>query len=129
MGVIHTAVLVGLSQKWLASPRTMMWGFAGTWDVMLTAVQTLAMCVIVLGGVLLAGRSRASITLVRGGAALSILVAVMDQVLSVRSSSVGMSYWSTPATFTWQALKFLAGLWCPALLLLLTLPPLARRMV
>jgi hypothetical protein len=39
------------------------------------------------------------------------------------------SYWSTPAAAAFQALQSLHGLYVPALLGLLTLPPLARRMV
>jgi hypothetical protein len=49
--------------------------------------------------------------------------------MAIRQSVVYASYWSTPATAATNALRFLAGLWLPVLILLLTLPPLARRMV
>jgi hypothetical protein len=39
------------------------------------------------------------------------------------------SYWSTPGAAAVEGLGFLNGLWLPALLVLLTLPPLARRML
>jgi hypothetical protein len=48
--------------------------------------------------------------------------------MAMRQNPVYTSYWSTPASAAINALQFIEGMWLEVMLLLLTLPPLARRM-
>ena len=127
--VISTALLVALSRNWLASPPNMSWSMGGPWEQAATAAGMLAMCGLILGGVLLLGRSRASILLIRGGVALSIVITLVEIALNLYSSPTYTSYWSKPGSAAMEAMHYFHGLFLALLMLLLTLPPLARRMV
>lgn len=127
--LLTSAVHVALAKKWLASPSTMGWDLSGGWSAVIMAATAAAMGTLLAGGLLLLRRSPWSLPLLRGGAAASILLSVAGLARAVYTIPVYRSYWSTPGTFTMEAAQFARGLWVPALLLLLTLPPLARRMV
>jgi hypothetical protein len=72
--VIGTALHIALAKKWVASPSNMSWEFDGRGDALLTAAQTLAMCGLLFGGLLLLRRARASIVLMRGSVVCSIVL-------------------------------------------------------
>jgi len=75
--IIRTALHVGLTREWLASPSTMTWAFN----------------------------------------------------LGMRAEPLYRDYWSTPAAAAMEASQLTRGCWLLVLIVLLTLPPLARRMV
>jgi carbon starvation protein CstA len=107
----------------------MSWSIDARWTVVGMAAQALAMLALLTAGVLLLRRSRSSIILLRASVACSIALSTLSLAMSLYDNSIYASYWSTPATAAVNALQFLSGFWLPVLLVLLTLPPLARRMV
>jgi hypothetical protein len=127
--VIGAALHVALAKGWAASPPSMSWSLDGEWDAPLMAAQTLAMSALLIGGVLMLRRSRACFVVLRASIGCSICLTVLNLVLVLRDNPVYASYWSTPAAAAVNALQFWRGLWLPVLLVLLTLPPFARRMV
>lgn len=129
VAICSSALHVALSKGWLASPTSMSWDLRGGWDLVLMAAQTLTRCALVVGGVLMLNRSRASVVLLRAAAGCSIGLGALGLAMIARASPVYASYWSTPAAAAVNAMQFLNGLWAPVLILLLTLPPLARRTV
>ena len=127
--VIGTALHVALARGWVASPSSMSWSLDGGWNIIVMHAQTLAMTALVTGGVLMLRRSPASVVVMRASIASSIVLAVLGLAMTLRASPVYASYLSTPATATVYTVQYLRGLWLPVLIVLLTLPPLARRMV
>ena len=127
--LVGTALHVGLARTWLASPDTMSWTLRGGWDGVLLAAGALTMAGLVLGGVLLLRRrARASIPILRASVACSFVVTVLGLAMTLHESDVYASYWSTPATAVVEGMHVLQSEWLPMLIVLLTLPPLARRM-
>jgi hypothetical protein len=120
---------VALSRGWLASPSTMSWSLDGGWSRIMMAAQALTMLAMLIGGVLMLRRSRACLVILRAGVACSIVLAILSLAMAMRASPVYRSYWSTPAAAAVNAMDFMGNLWLPILIVLLTLPPLARRMV
>jgi hypothetical protein len=129
MALLGLALHVALARGWAATPSTMAWNIGGRWSVFQMVVGAMTDAALLLGGVLLLSRSRWSVLVLRASAGFAIALAAVGTGMAIRQSVVYASYWSTPATAATNALRFLAGLWLPVLILLLTLPPLARRMV
>jgi len=129
MALLGSALHVALAKGWLATPRTMGWNLGGRWGLLQMVLGAVTNAALLCGGVLLLNRSRASVPVLRASAGFAIALAVVGTGMAIRESTTYASYWSTPATATFNALRFLGGLWLPVLILLLTLPPLARRMV
>jgi hypothetical protein len=127
--LISAALHVALSGGWVASPSTMSWRLDGGWDLVVMGAHKVAMSALLIGGVLMLRRSRASVVVLRASVACAIVLAILGQALAMRGSPVYASYWSTPASAAMYAMQFLRSLWLPVLIVLLTLPPLARRMV
>src|SRR5207248_3315554 len=127
--VLATALRVALANKWLATPNTMAWGFDAQWEIALTAAEALTMCALLVGGVMLLTRTRVAIPILRLSVACSIVLMFVGTVMALHSSTTYASYWSKPATAAVEALQVVKGEWPELLIGLLTLPPLARRMV
>jgi hypothetical protein len=127
--LVRKAVVVGLAKGWLASPRTMSWDSSTGWVRVVTDADSLVMCAMVIGGILLLRRSRWSVVLLRAAVFVQIVLAAVSQILAMRAEPTYASYFSTPGAWVVETLGLLKGLWVPALIALLTLPPLARRMI
>ena len=127
--VISTGLHVALAKGWLASPTSMSWGLEGGWGMVLLAVGAFANCALVVGGVLLLlRRARVGVVVLRATVAGMVAITAISLAHLMHRNPTYASYWSTPAAAGLNALQFVSGLWVPALLGLLTLPPLARRM-
>ncbi|HEV2295416.1 MAG TPA: hypothetical protein VGR35_16315 [Tepidisphaeraceae bacterium] len=127
--LLGSALHVALAKGWVATPPNMSWSFDGRWDLLQMVVAAMTNTALLCGGVLLLNRSRSSVIVLRASAGFTIALAVVGLAMAMRQNATYASYWSTPATATSNALGFLGGLWLPVLIVLLTLPPLARRMV
>jgi hypothetical protein len=127
--LISTALHVALANGWAASPSSMAWEFDSGWNVALTGAQTLFNSIMVLAGVLLLKRSRSSVALLRVTAGCSIVLSILGLAVAMLDSPIYASYWSTPAAGGVNAMQFARGVMPDILLIFLTLPPLARRMV
>lgn len=129
LSLIATALRVALIKGWVAGPQNTTWMFEGSWQVGLTAAEAALNAVYLYGGVRLLNRWRWSIIILRASAFSSVALAVVSAVLFSQFNTFYASYWSTPGSAAMHAAEFLSGLWLPAIIVLLTLPPLARRMV
>lgn len=127
--LLTTAAHVALAKKWLASPSTMGWDLGGGWSAVIMAAQAATMCAMLAGGLLLLKRSPWSLPLLRGSAVASVLLTGAGLVRAMYITPVIRSYWSTPGSIFVETAQFARGVWVLVLLLLLTLPPLARRLV
>ena len=127
--IVRSALHYALAKGLLAHPPNMSYSLDDRWSVALMGLRFAIMFVMLLGGVLLLWRARVSLTLLRVSAAGTIILLVVGQALHLRTNPTYASYWSTPATFVLYTMQSLQSLWLPLLLGLLTLPPLARRMV
>ena len=127
--LVGRALQVALGKGWLAHPSTMSWELEGGWILISNSAHTLSMCVLLVAGLLLLRRSPLGVTLLRASVAASIVVHFAGLALVLRANPTFASYWSTPGTLAFYSLNELQNLLLPALFLLLTLPPLARRMV
>ena len=65
----------------------------------------------------------------RVSVAAQLVLTVATTALELYAEPVYASYWSKPGTAAMEAMGVLGGLWLPVVLVLLTLPPLARRML
>jgi hypothetical protein len=91
-------------------------------------LQTLAAALLLASGVMLLGRSRIAIVLLRWGAAASIVLSFVGIAMALRDGTSYRSLWSTPGAGAYQGLELFQRLWPPLLMVMLTLPPLARRL-
>lgn len=129
-GIISNALLVALAKKWMASPRNIGWGFGrDTRDVILIVADTLVMSALIIAGILILKRGRVGVIVLRAAVISAIVRAVLYHAISALTIAEVASCWSTPGAAAMQALGILYGLWIPVLLGLLTLPPLARRIL
>ena len=127
--LVARALHIALAKGWLSHPSSMSWDLAGGWILVSNSVSTLTMCALLVAGLLLLRRSALSIPILRAGVAASIVVHIVGLALVMRANPIFASYWSTPGTFAVYSLQELRNTLVPILLVLLTLPPLARRMV
>jgi hypothetical protein len=127
--LITSALDVALAKKWLASPSSMAWELDGGWTAVVRGADTLATCVLLLGGVLLLRRSRAGVVLIRAGIACLAALSALSLAMQLYTNSTYASYWSTFGAAAMETSSWLSGFWPEAMLILLTLPPLARRML
>ena len=93
------------------------------------AAQTLAMAALLAGGVLVSRRSRTGAGVLRAGAVGSGVFSVATTAMAMYSLPSFWSSWSTPGAAAFQAIQVAEALWVPVLMVLLTLPPLGRRML
>ena len=127
--LVGSALHYALAKGWLSHPANMSWSIDDSWQLALMAVSTGVKLTMFLGGVLLLRQSRTSILLLRAGAACTIGLSLLGLALLLRTNPTYASYWSTPATAAIYTMQSFQSLWLPLLVGLLTLPPLARRMV
>jgi hypothetical protein len=127
--LLTTALLVALAKKWLASPSSMVWDLDGGWNAVVRAADTAASCALLLGGLLLLRRSWAGILLIRAGVASLVALSAVSLTMLLYTNPTYASYWSTFGAAAIETSSWVSGLWPDAMLILLTLPPLARRMV
>ena len=92
------------------------------------AATTLAMCALLVGGVLILLRARAGVGMLRLAAIGSIVLAFVSLGLVLHEEPIYASYWSKPATCAIYAMQYVEGQAVEILIVLLTLPPLVRRM-
>ena len=125
--LLGTALHLALSRGWVASPPNMSWPRSSGWPLAVRTAEDLAASAMLIGGILLLWRSRPAVALLRAGAACSVVLIVLALVILLRTEPIYASYWSTPAAAVMEARPTLAALFEPVLIILLTLPPLARR--
>lgn len=126
--LLTTALTVGLSRGWLATPPSMSWAIDEQWQMVFMAAGALVSLATLLGGVLLLRRSPAGILILRVTAASSGVLVVVGMAMHLSTNTILAGYWSTPGSAAFNALQLFDNLWLPALMVFLTLPPLARRM-
>lgn len=124
-----TALQVALSRGWVASPPNMSWSGAEGWSLVVRLANDLAACAMLVGGVLLLWRSRVGIVLLRGSAVGTMVLSILSLAVLLRTVPTFASYWSTPAAAAMEVQPTLTYVFVPALVALLTMPPLARRML
>jgi hypothetical protein len=129
MGLTTNALHVLLARGWTTSPTTMSWSIDSTWQAGIMVATALVMIALLSGGVMVMRGSAAGFSMLRIGATAEILISGIGLALVLGNNSIYRSYWSTPATGVIYAIQFVEGEWVPLLMLALTLPPLARRMV
>ena len=127
--LITTGLHVALAKGWVASPPSMSWSMGTGWGAVVLGANMLTNIGLVVGAVLLLRRSKASLAILRASVACSLVLTALGLAMLIIDNPTYRSYWSTPATAALYAIQFLSGLWDEVLIVLLTLPPLARRMV
>ena len=118
---LHAALVMG----WVASPPNTSYGFGDGWGRAGSTAHVLGAAVVMVGGAMLLGRLRKSAVAIRTGAACLIVALVLNAVTVLMSPYFRL----TPATAAEHALHLVIIIWLPLVLVLLTLPPLARRMM
>jgi hypothetical protein len=126
--VLSTSVHIALAKGWLASPPSMAWSMGSGWNTAFMGWQILSNCLFIVAGLMILRRAAVGITLLRLAAVSMVLNAVASLVVTLRELENYASYWSTIGSGTVNAIQFLNGLSVPALLALLTLPPLNSRL-
>ena len=127
--LVTTGLHVALAKGWLASPPSMGWGLQGGWGAVMLIAPMLTNVGLLIGGMLLLRRSRTSLVFLRVSVGCSLVLTAVSLAVTMIENPVYRSYWSTPGTAAMNGIQFLGGLWVEILIVLLTLPPLARRMV
>jgi hypothetical protein len=127
--LITTGLHVALAKEWVASRPNMSWSLGTGWGAVVLGANMLTNIGLVAGAVLLLRRSRASLAILRASVACSLVLTALGLAMLIIEDPTYRSYWKTPATAALYAIQFLGGVWDEALIALLTLPPLARRMV
>lgn len=126
--VVLNALYLALSKGWVAQPPSMSWGLGGPGRAAIIAGETIAMCAMLLGGLMFLRRAAGAAALLRCAAAAMVALALLNQGVVLYTDPDYAGYWSEPATAAVEALVGLNALLLPVVILLLTLPPLARRM-
>jgi len=126
--VLLNALYVALSNGWVAQPPSMAWGLGGWWRAAIMAGETVAMCALLLGGTMLLRRLAGAVALLRCAAVALATLSLLGQAGLLHFDPDYAGYWTEPATAAVEALVVLNGFWLPVVIVLLTLPPLARRM-
>jgi hypothetical protein len=119
---------IALARGWAASPRNMSWTLSGGFGGALFIARIIMMGAWVVAGLLLLRGARAGVILMRLSAAATVVMLAAAEWFTLATIPDTRSYWSTPAAAAENALQYLNNLYVPALLVLLTLPPLVRRM-
>ncbi|MDQ3440388.1 MAG: hypothetical protein M3478_08585 [Planctomycetota bacterium] len=127
--VVTTGLHVALAKGWAASPPSMSWSLESGWGAVVLGAHMLTNVGLVVGAVLLLRRSRMSLAFLRASVGCSLVLTALGLAMLIIENPTYRSYWSTPATAALYGIQFLGGVWDEALIVLLTLPPLARRMV
>ena len=127
--LVTTALHAALAKGWVASPPNMSWSLGTGWGAVVLGANMLTNIGLAVGAVLLLRRSRASLAILRASVACSLVLSVLGLAMLIIGNPTYRSYWSTPAAAALYAIQFLGGVWDEVLIVLLTLPPLARRMV
>jgi hypothetical protein len=127
--IVGNVVHVGLALNLLSSPPNMSWEIDRSWNTIMMAATALTSIATLIGGLMLLRRIRASIVLLRVAGISTIACGFASTVLIMITIPGYAAYWSTFGAATVQSLDAFRGLWTPAMLVLLTLPPLAKRMV
>lgn len=127
--VVSNVIHVGLAMGWLPSPANMSWEISWGWSTAMMAAIALTSVATLVGGLLLLRRVRASIVLLRAAGIAAIALSVANTVIIMLTFPGYAGLWSTFGSAAYQTLAALRGFAPPTLLVLLTLPPLARRMV
>ncbi|HVT90407.1 MAG TPA: hypothetical protein VHD56_16255 [Tepidisphaeraceae bacterium] len=126
--VILNGLRVALANGWIASPASTSWYFGSTLQKEIILIYAAARTMLLVGGIRLLRRLPHSISLLRIGAAGSILMLVIDTAITVHANLSIVSLWSTLGETAFRLIAGLQSLYFPLLLLALTLPPLSRRM-
>ena len=125
LAVAGTALNLALAAGLVAGPPDMVWDPGSGWHQGVAAAQTVAMAASVVGGVLMLGGGRSGVLVVRAAVTCSIVLLVLSRTADMLATP---ELWSTPAGAAAYATHYLRGFFVPVLIVLLTLPPLARRM-
>src|SRR2546423_12413201 len=80
--LLGAALQLALGKGWLASPSTMSWYLARGWMLVVNCADTLTMCALLIGGVMLLRRSRASVVVLRSSVACSIALTILQSVMT-----------------------------------------------
>jgi hypothetical protein len=127
--IVNAALQLALHKRWVAMPANSAWALGGRWGEIVMGVRTVMMCMLLIGGVLLLRRSGTGVLILRAALAGAIVLAILNfAVLEYPSMAISVSR-SMPVLAASFALPVLQSVSAPVLLLLVTLPPLARRMV
>jgi hypothetical protein len=126
--IIRTALIVALATGSAATPEHMSWELGTASDQTLVAAYTLAMCALLMGGVLMLRRSRTSVFVIRLSIVCAVLMDVAILSMNLRESNYAMR-WSTPAAAAMNTIDALEPHLPLFMIGLLTLPPLMKRAV
>lgn len=129
LGLISTALHLGLQYGVLRSPSTMSWDGGGLAGQVLTAASALATSLLVFSGVFIARGRRVGVLLLRLVVAIRLVLVALGLAHTFRTLPTYATYWLTPEAAAVNVLQVIHGLWVPAIVTVLTLPPLARRIV
>ena len=127
--IVAEIVHVALAKGWLASPKYMSWAFEGIYGVVNLVISVLLSGTLLLGGVLLLRRNHASIAVLRCSMIASLAFGVFSFGFMLYQDRTWANYWSTFGAAAVQGIGMLRSFWLPTIIGLLTLPPLARRLV
>ncbi len=128
--LLAQGIHLALTRGWVASLSSTRWIIEGGATTVVWAADGLNMLLMLIGGVLLWRRMRSSILILRISIACTVVLLVAGIVVEMIANPTYASFWSTPASAAYNALQYpLSYMLVPILLALLTLPPLARRMV
>lgn len=124
--VSHFALVVG----WAARAQFPRWAPLDTLEKwVFVAVDATIMAALLLGGVMLLRRMPTSIILLRVAAVCSIAFNFTYAAIFVMTYEGWMAFLSTPVAALFDKLPLIAPGWVPVILLVLTLPSLAKRIV
>lgn len=129
MSISSTVVHFGLANGWLASPRNMSWAHGDAAAIAFSMLGLALAVGLLIGGFLLLKRRPAAIVLLRVCAIASLLTIPAGLATTLLGNPDYAEYWSTPGSAFLQALQYFHGAWIPILIGLLTLPPIAQRLV
>jgi hypothetical protein len=128
VGLVCTALHVALARKWAASPPYVSWDLGGTWPRTVMAAEVLATALVLAGGAIMLRGFRTGIPLLRWGAVASVVSSLVSTGMALGNEPSYRSLWTTPAAATFQALELFQGMWPLLLIVVLTLPPVSRRL-
>ncbi len=129
--LLQSACHVFLAMGWAASPPSTSWSLSSGWLLVLWCVSNLAHFALLTGGVMLLGLLPVGILIIRISTSTIVLLTLSSiAVYSTLVNPTGSYWsWSNPMAAVSFVLQHLDAVCMPVLLFLLTLPPLARRMI
>lgn len=125
----NSVMTMTLAMKWAASPSSISWRLGDSWSVISTILHAAALAMLTFGGALLVLRVHASIIWLRLATVSSLVLLFANIARSIHTNTIPISFWSTPVAYITYSYHYITALWVPGMVLALTLPPLARRMV